>query len=52
MKLDEEISTNIENAVIKPKNHPGRIKPRIVTLPDNLLKAMVNVVEGTSIVIN
>ncbi|CAH0545682.1 unnamed protein product [Brassicogethes aeneus] len=42
---NEEIINDLESKVVRLRDHPGICKPRNVTVPDTLLKALINVTE-------
>ncbi|KAK9710245.1 Mitochondrial small ribosomal subunit Rsm22 [Popillia japonica] len=40
IEADPSLIANIENETYKPRQHPGIIKPRTVSLPPNIMKAI------------
>lgn len=46
VKLDEDVASKLNNEVIKPKEHPGIIRPRIVSLPNEFIEAATVLLEN------
>ncbi|KAF5270858.1 hypothetical protein FQA39_LY08303 [Lamprigera yunnana] len=45
VKLDDDVSRKIDNEVFKPRRHPGRGLMNNVSVPDNVVNAIVNITE-------
>lgn len=48
IEADPSLIANIENETYKPRQHPGIIKPRTVSLPPNIMKAIEIILQGSN----
>lgn len=46
--LDEKVNKDIQNAIYKPRKHPGVMKYKNVQLPIEYIKAMENSIQGSN----
>lgn len=44
--LTEKLNENLENDLLKPRHHPGIIKPKVLSVPDSIVSAIKNTIKG------